>query len=241
MAKTEKLVWTRSHCVFSPDRKWRYTLERWWGQGRYVNFLCLNPSTADEEHNDPTVTRCCHYAKRWGYEGCVVTNIFGLRSTDPHALLLEPDPVGIDNDEHILRVARGADLVIAAWGVWGKIGARGRSLATHLTHAGVSLFCLGITKEGYPRHPLYLRADAQPLIYDYASVTGKPDPLSRQRTQRLAEILALSNADLLEESLGAAGGDDYDGFFTAFGQWEYDMLRAELSRRLHDWLAVPKQ
>ncbi len=161
MAKSEKLTWDRSECIFSPCRTWRYTLERWWGQGDYVNFICLNPSTADEEHNDPTVTRCCHYAKRWGYAGCVVTNLFGLRSTDPQALLVERDPVGPENDGHIWHMAETAHLVVAAWGVWGRLEDRGRAVATNLIRMGAALHALGVTKEGYPRHPLYLRADAR--------------------------------------------------------------------------------
>jgi hypothetical protein len=239
MEKASQLSWSRSSCIFSPCRTWRYTLERWWGEeGAYANFLCLNPSTADEEHNDPTVTRCCHYAKDWGYDGCIVTNIFGLRSTDPHALLEADDPVGQDNDEHILDVARNAGIVIAAWGAWGKIRNRGLSIASHLSRAGVPLHCLGRTKEGHPRHPLYLPAAARPVRYSYASVTTAPDPLQRRRSDRQAEIQRLGNGDLLEETLRMAGGDDYDGCFTDFGQWEYGVLRAELEERLRDWLAA---
>lgn len=239
MEHASKLSWNRSSCIFSPCRNWRYTLERWWGdEGAYANFLCLNPSTADEERNDPTVTRCCNYARAWGYDGCIVTNIFGLRSTDPHALLSASDPIGIDNDEHILDVALSAGIVIAAWGAWGKVLDRGRSVAMHLSRVGIPLHCLGVTKEGYPRHPLYLPASARPVLYDYASVTSKPDALQRRRSDRQAQIRGLSNAELLEETLQMAGGDDYDGCFTDFGLWEYTALRAELEERLRDWLAM---
>jgi hypothetical protein len=238
MATSVQPKWTRSQCVFSPCRTWRYTLERWWGEGAYANFLCLNPSTADEVQNDPTVTRCLNYARAWGFAGCIVTNIFALRSTDPHGLLLHPDPVGPANDEYIMDVARGAGIVIAAWGVWGKLQERGRSSAAHLSRAGVRLSSLGITKEGYPRHPLYLPAAATPSPYAWASVTGKIDPLSRRRSDRWRKIRGLSNAELLDETLRLAAGDDYDGCFTSFGRWEYEMLQAELRRRLEGWLTA---
>jgi hypothetical protein len=167
--------WKRSHCLFSPCRTWRYMLERWWDEGPSANFLCLNPSTADETRNDPTVTRCQRYAQRWGYAGLVVTNLFALRSTDPSVLLDAADPVGEGNDEHILDQARRAGIVIAAWGVWGKIRERGATIATHLTKAGVPLYCLGVTQQGQPRHPLYLPAEARPVPYRGAVVTAKPD------------------------------------------------------------------
>jgi hypothetical protein len=158
-------AWTRSHCVFSPCRTWRYTLERWWARGPYVNFLCLNPSTADETKNDPTVTRCQNYARAWGYAGCLVTNLFALRSTDPAALLRHPDPIGADNDRHIRQVAQAAGMVLAAWGGWGKVHGRDDLVAQWLRTEGVRLQCLGVTKDGYPRHPLYLSKSAQPLPY----------------------------------------------------------------------------
>jgi hypothetical protein len=239
MEKPLKLTWNQSSCIFSPCRTWRYTLERWWGEeGAYANFLCLNPSTADEEHNDPTVTRCCHYARDWGYDGCIVTNLFGLRSTDPHVLRAAEDPVGLGNDRHILDVARNAGIVIAGWGVWGKIQNRGLALASTLSREGVPLHCLGLTKDGYPRHPLYLPTTARPVRYSYASVTTKPDPLQCRHSDRRAEIQHLSNGELLHETLQMAGGDDYDGCFTDFGQWEYAALRAELDERLRDWRAA---
>ena len=154
--------YTKSTAIFSPCRTWRYTLERWWAEGQYVNFLMLNPSTADEVQPDRTVTRCIDFARAWSYAGLVVTNIFALRSTDPEALLHHSDPVGPDNDVRILRTALSAGLVIAAWGTWGKVDRRGEQVAAILKGNGIKFHCLGKTKDGYPKHPLYLKATTKP-------------------------------------------------------------------------------
>mgnify|MGYP000880158315 CR=1 FL=1 len=83
---------------FSPDREFRYTLTRRWDDRLLVNFLMLNPSTADENIEDPTIRRCMGFARDWGYGGLMVTNIFAYRSTDPKALYKVPDPTGPANN-----------------------------------------------------------------------------------------------------------------------------------------------
>jgi len=203
IAKAERLVFTTSTAVFSPCRKWRYTLERIWDNGPLVNFLCLNPSTADEVKSDPTVTRCLHYAKRWGYGGCIVTNIFAVRSTDPAVLLTEPDPVGPENDRFIREVAYRCAMVVAAWGVWGKVRDRGPDIAGLLSADGITLHCLGVTKEGFPRHPLYMPSTARPCLY---ATTHRPRKLpARLRQQEWGGGASQS----LER--GSAGGDSAHG------------------------------
>jgi hypothetical protein len=146
--------------VFSEDRKYRYTLVRKFASGTgVVNFILLNPSTADETKNDPTVRRCMGYAASWGFETLIVTNIFALRSTDPNALYLEADPVGPDNDRWIMTCAKAAILVVAGWGAHGILNHRSFDLRHSLRSFKVR--CLGKTKDGEPRHPLYLPANAQ--------------------------------------------------------------------------------
>lgn len=152
-----------SNAIFSPCRTWRYVLVRRWGAGQVCNFLCLNPSTADEANDDPTVRRCIGFARKWGFGGLVVTNIFALRSTDPQALLEVEDPVGPDNDEAIQKIATLAELVVCAWGVHGDLLERHRRVIEMLTASEVSLYCLGVTKDGFPRHPLYIRGDTRPV------------------------------------------------------------------------------
>jgi len=135
-------------------------------------FVGLNPSTADEVNDDPTVRRCIRFAKDWGYGGLVMMNAFAFRATDPRVMQAAPDPVGPDNDYWLLemakiRVRQGA-VIVAAWGNHGVYQNRHQNILRLFQDAGVPLHCLGITKTGYPKHPLYVKADTRPreLRYD---------------------------------------------------------------------------
>lgn len=150
-----------SGATFSPDRLHRYTLWRRWADGPTVMFVGLNPSTADETLDDPTIRRCIGFAKKWGYGCYVMTNIFAYRATDPKDMKAFADPVGPENDKALLTEASKAKLVIAAWGIHGVFMDRGKQVASFLPN----LQCLGVTKEGYPKHPLYLRGDSMPEPY----------------------------------------------------------------------------
>jgi hypothetical protein len=125
-------------------------------------FIMLNPSTADSELDDPTIRRCRGFAQTWGCNGIQVLNLYALRSTDPDALWEHADPVGPENDAWLSRLALAADEVVCAWGVNAQ-PARAREVSAMLAEHGVRLKCLGTTKSGAPRHPLYVRGD-QTLI-----------------------------------------------------------------------------
>lgn len=152
---------------FSPCKRYRYTLRREWllGEGR-VMFLMLNPSKADAVRNDPTVRRCMNWTQRWGFRELVVGNLFALRSTEPDLLYQVADPIGVDNDAHLLREALGAELVVCGWGVHGKHLDRGDGVAAMLQAAGVVLKCLGHNANGTPRHPLYVLGGVEPMDYE---------------------------------------------------------------------------
>lgn len=157
---------------FSPDRSYRYTLRRWivprTPEGlkrRTLNFIGLNPSTADESRNDPTVRRCMGFAESWGFAELIVTNAFALRSTDPSLLKLVADPVGPDNDYWLAHVMDAADLVIIAWSGMAVLKDRHAGILARMAHNGVHPHVLGLTKYGYPRHPLYMRASAKPARF----------------------------------------------------------------------------
>ena len=112
--------------VFSPCRTWRYTLTRVWDMTvPPAMFIGLNPSTADEVNNDPTVRRCLGFAKQWGYGGLIMTNIFAYRATDPRVMKAAKDPVGLKNDVWLKKMGEEAAIVVAAWGVHGAFGDRG--------------------------------------------------------------------------------------------------------------------
>lgn len=159
---------------FSDDRKLRYRLARaiseegriWMisrevalASGfnlRRVCFLMLNPSTADAFKLDPTISKCCQFAQRWGADVLEVVNLFALRSTDPKGLDTVWPLVGADeiNDAEILAACTGATRVIAAWGNHAHRGERGAYVRKMLVDRGIKLEHLGTTKEGYPLHPL---------------------------------------------------------------------------------------
>jgi hypothetical protein len=147
--------------LFSPDRAHRYTLWREWPDlftpnPTYAQFIGLNPSTADELVDDPTVRRCINFAKRWGMGAMCMTNIFAFRATDPRVMFATPEPVGAENDRWLAEIAGGADIVVAAWGTHGVYRGRGAEVSKMLN---ARLQCLGKTNGGFPRHPLYVAAD----------------------------------------------------------------------------------
>jgi hypothetical protein len=144
----------RGGAVFSADRLYRYLLLRRWAPGGIVAFLMLNPSTADEYFNDPTVERCERRARALGAGAIVVANLFAFRSTDPAGLKQADDPIGPENGAAILEACRGADRVVCAWGTHG--GGRGLVVLEALRRNGIRLECLGVNADGSPKHPLYV-------------------------------------------------------------------------------------
>jgi hypothetical protein len=152
--------------MFSTDRVHRYLLTRTWDASLpTVNFLMLNPSTADAFQLDPTNRRCVGFAQAWGYGSMVTTNIFAFRSTDPAGLRTAIDAVGPANDDAIVEAAVAADLVIAAWGTHGELQGRSDAVRELLRKAEVSLHVLRLTKAGHPGHPLYVAGDTVPTLW----------------------------------------------------------------------------
>lgn len=151
-----------SEAVYSDCERYRFLLTRTWGDGARALFIMLNPSTATEVQNDPTVERCERRARALGYGAFRVTNIFAFRATDPKAMRAEDDPVGDANDRAILDSLDWADAVICAWGNHGLHLDRGQKVAAMLRAAGKPLFHLGLTGQGQPRHPLYVAYEQRP-------------------------------------------------------------------------------
>ena len=142
-------------CVFSPDRVYRYELWRVWGDGdKYVQFIGLNPSTADETQDDPTVRRCIQFAKDWGFDAMCMTNLFALRSTDPKVLRHLTRGYNCENELAWINAARKAELVVACWGNHGSQSWISEGLRYYPSIKGMK--CFGLTKTGQPKHPLYL-------------------------------------------------------------------------------------
>lgn len=146
--------------TFSDSQRYRFTLRRAWGSGPLVAFVGLNPSTADATEDDATIRRCVRFAKDWGYDALVMLNLFAYRARDPKQLLEVDDPIGVGNDEVLAAVSLQASLVIAAWGAFPLARDRAHRAYDLL---GPDVCVLGRTKDGHPRHPLYMPADAVPL------------------------------------------------------------------------------
>lgn len=174
---------TRSHqkgdaasvARYSACLLYRTELTRIWDHGRpKLLFVLLNPSTATEIQNDPTVERCERRARALGQGGFRVTNIFALRSTDPRGLYAAADPVGPGNDDAIADGADWADRVLCGWGTHGSLHDRGHRVQALLARTAKPLFHLGLTRSGAPRHPLYVAYATQPLPWfpDQAAISG---------------------------------------------------------------------
>ena len=144
---------------------YRYLLWREWNSSnKTVSFITLNPSRADAQNNDPTITHCINFAKFWGYGRLEVVNLFAYRTSKPTLLKQAVEPIGKDNDRYILESVEKSDRVILAWGnhgTWLKQDLYTLKLLKNHNH----LYSLGITKRGCPRHPLYLRSTIEPVIY----------------------------------------------------------------------------
>jgi hypothetical protein len=148
--------------VLDHSGQYRYRLDRRWSAGPTATFVLLNPSTADGEVDDPTLRRCMGFAKAWGCGGLVVVNLFALRTPDPKELGRAKDPVGPENDAYLRAAVDEADCVVLGWGASG-LGDRAESVLSWLPRP---LMCLGMTRGGAPRHPLYLSKQTQREAYD---------------------------------------------------------------------------
>lgn len=151
-------------CHMSPCRTWRYSLSVIWDPAvRAQVFICLNPSTADETKDDPTMRRCIDFSYRWGAGGFRMLNLFAYRATKPSVMRAASDPIGPENTvEFIADAAKESFLpAVAAWGINGDFLGRGRAVAEAIT----DLYCLRRTPSGYPEHPLYLPKTLMPVRY----------------------------------------------------------------------------
>lgn len=144
------------------DRRRWHDVEKPAGKVRYVNFICLNPSTADESTDDPTVRKCAKFAWGWGYNAVCITNLCAYRATDFSKAKKALDPVGYGNDRHILNIARDASLIVCAWSRHGSYLCRSTRVRRLLD--GFDLYYLRLTAEE-PWHPLYLPDDTTPTLW----------------------------------------------------------------------------
>ena len=161
---------TRS-AVISEDGKYRYHLRRQLPNlgSRVATFIMLNPSTADHFVDDPTIRKCLGFCRRWGCGELQVVNLFGMRATDPADMRRADDPVGPDNREWVLRAVEATlsiyepanrGLVVCAWGTHGFYLGQNRTLLGWIEDICEPV-ALGLTRDGHPRHPLYVPYTAE--------------------------------------------------------------------------------
>lgn len=176
--------------TFSPCRRYRYTLWREWDLPRglpygtmdadgfnplplhaaseFCMFIGLNPSTADEMVDDPTIRRCVGFAKAWGFGALCMTNLFALRATNPREMMETKCPVGESNLLVLLNCATRASLIVAAWGAHGGWMDQDRVTVNALARISCPpISCLGVTKCGFPSHPLYMPRDSRLGLFQF--------------------------------------------------------------------------
>lgn len=160
---------TDGTAIISDDGVYRYVLTRRIPSAlRWVRpmlFVMLNPSKATAEEDDPTIRVCIDFATRESCTSLTVVNLFALRSTDPKQLLAHPDPIGPENDRHFREQwdqHAKIGFVILAWGAHAAVEKLKPKIIEDIRFAG-GAWCLGVTKDGSPRHPLYIKR-TQPLV-----------------------------------------------------------------------------
>ncbi len=150
--------------TFDPTKNYRYSLWREWEPSApRVGFIMLNPSRADDRVDDPTIRRCTSFAHFWGYGSLEVMNLFAYRTPDPHNLRNVSDPIGPENDFYLLSLKQRVQTIVLAWGNWGTLYDRHQAVLELLM--GHPVYCLGTTKLGNVRHPLYIKGNETPVVY----------------------------------------------------------------------------
>ena len=161
---------TNKGAEFSDCKNYRYRLWRVWDESKpHVLFIMLNPSTADEDKNDPTVERCERFARAWGCGGLRVCNLFAFRATNPADMKAASDPIGISNDDIIISEAKKAGMVICAWGNHGDHLKRSITVRALLNQHSITTHYLSLTGKYEPGHPLYLKKALRPQVLDIAA------------------------------------------------------------------------
>jgi len=164
--------------VISECSKYRYLLRRVWDHERpRALFVMLNPSTADAEIDDPTIRSCVRLTNAWMFGSFEVVNLFAWRATNPKELLEAGSPIGPRNDDIIDGAKYRCDLTVCAWGAHaaahrhynGSMSSRAKEVQSRLRTNVPVIYCLGTTKAGDPKHPLYIKTGTPPVVYTGAA------------------------------------------------------------------------
>ncbi len=174
----------RGDATFSDCGRYRYRLERIWNpQVPILPWVLLNASRADSHRDDPTVRRVTGFTRRWKFGGLRLVNAYAAAATKPRDLFAMEDNIGPDNQRFVQETIRDACRharscagmarlpVIVGWGNHGARDGHDHRVLDWILGAGtpVSVECLGLTRLGCPRHPLYCRSDATRHTYELVS------------------------------------------------------------------------
>ncbi|AFY78083.1 hypothetical protein Ple7327_2820 [Pleurocapsa sp. PCC 7327] len=155
----------RREAIFDPTGVYRYLLWREWDENApQIGFIMLNPSTADAKRDDPTIRKCIYLASSWGYGSLAVANLFAYRTAKPKLLRQVVDPIGWENDNYLLKLSHQTQKIIFAWGNHGSWLNRSQAVIS-LFGDRDKIYCLGKNCTGEPSHPLYLKKETLPILY----------------------------------------------------------------------------
>ena len=159
--------------IFDVNARYRYSLWRAWSAYHpRIAFILLNPSTANEQIDDPTIRRCMGFARAWDFGSLEVVNLFAYRATDYRELIKVSDPIGEENNYFLLHAVERCSTVVLGWGNRGMLLGRDRQVMSLLIGRN-DVHCLGITKDGQPLHPLYVKSDTNLELFSMSiSRTG---------------------------------------------------------------------
>ena len=153
----------KKDAILSEDRKYRYVLSRIWDESKpTVMFIGLNPSTADETEDDPTIRRCINFATSWGYGGVYMLNLFAFRATEPRVMKEAENPIGNDNNKYLEEYSNKCDKVVCAWGNDGNYKNRSKEVLSKINN----LYYLKLNQSGEPAHLLYLSCSLVPTKFN---------------------------------------------------------------------------
>ena len=157
----------KKSAIFSPCNQYRYSLSRVWNLSQKPALIIgLNPSTADEKKDDPTIRRSMHYAYRWGFGGLIMVNLFAFKATLPSDLRKANHPIGEDNNKFIIEHQKESGIVLVAWGNDGALHNRDKEVLDLINNP----MCLKVNKTGQPAHPLYQKKGLSPIQYPISAV-----------------------------------------------------------------------
>jgi len=140
--------------IFSESKNYRYVLWRKWDETKpAVMFIGLNPSTANENEDDPTIRRVKRFAFDWGFGTVYMLNLFAYVTAYPEELKKCNDPIG-DNDNWLKEYAKKSDQIVFSWGSFSESKERAIKVIEMFPNSK----CLVKNRDGSPKHPLYISA-----------------------------------------------------------------------------------